>query len=151
MFSIIIVIISLALFAAFLYAGTNYLKLDSYTVQSYASTVESNILMLASQFNAYENLKGYPLQQSNWQDEIYSINRFIPKTLDNTNWSYNNTSGIYFCLSGNINENQFKAFKKVETNMEGKAFVNTVCGETTSLSYNGSYPVDAAITFWIRN
>lgn len=151
MFSIIIVIISLALFAAFLYAGTNYINLDSYTVHSYTSTIESNILMLASQFNAYENLKGYPLQQLNWKDEIYSINRFIPKTLDNTNWSYDNTNGIYFCLNGNINKNQFKAFKKVENNIEGKAFVNTTCGATTSLDYTGSYPVDAAITFWIRN
>jgi hypothetical protein len=142
---------ALGLFVAFLYAGTNYLNIDNYVVKSNESTIESTVLMLASQFTAYENLKGYQLPKNNWQAEIFAINRFTPRTLENTVWSYDNTSGYYFCLSGNITQNQYRAFKAVEKNIEGKAFVNTTCGSLTSLSYNGTYPANVAITFWIRN
>jgi hypothetical protein len=143
---------SIALFAALLYAGSSYVKTDNYLIKSYKGTIESSAINLASQFIAYENLKGYTLQQTDWESEIFSINRFTPKSLDNTTWSYNNdNSGIFFCMSGNINENQYKAFKEAEENLNGKAFVNSSCGATTSLNYAGNYPVTAAITFWIRN
>ncbi len=152
MYSLIIVIMSIALFAALLYAGSSYVKTDNYLIKSYKGTIESSATNLASQFIAYENLKGYPLQETDWESEMFSINRFTPKSLDNTTWSYkNDNSGIFFCMSGNINENQYKAFKEAEENLNGKAFVNNSCGATTSLNYAGSYPVAAAITFWIRN
>lgn len=152
MYSLIIVIMSIALFAALLYAGSSYVKTDNYLIKSYKGTIESSVTNLASQFIAYENLKGYTLQETNWESELFSINRFTPKSLDNTIWSYNNDgSGIFFCMSGSINENQYKAFKEAEESLSGKAFVNSNCGANTSLNYAGNYPVSAAITFWIRN
>jgi len=152
MYSLIIVIMSIALFAALLYAGSSYVKTDNYLIKSYKGTIESSVTNLASQFIAYENLKGYTLQETNWESELFSINRFTPKSLDNTIWSYNNDgSGIFFCMSGSINKNQYKAFKEAEESLNGKAFVNSNCGANTSLNYAGNYPVSAAITFWIRN
>lgn len=152
MYSLIIVIMAIALFAAFLYAGTSYVNTDNYLVKSYKGTVESSATNLASQFIAYENLKGYPLQETDWANELFKINRFEPKSLDNTSWEYNNdNNGIYFCLTGNINNNQYKAFKEAESSLGSSAFVNNSCGATTSLNYVGSFPVSSSITIWIRN
>lgn len=152
MYSLIIVMMAIALFAAFLYAGTSYVNTDNYLIKSYKGTVESSATNLASQFIAYENLKGYPLQETDWELELFKINRFEPKSLDNTVWEYNNDSnGIYFCLTGNINNNQYQAFKEAEVSLGGNAFVNNNCGATTSLNYEGSFPVNSSITIWIRN
>lgn len=152
MHSLIIVIISIALFAALLFAGSNYVNTNNYLIKSYKGTIESSATNLASQFIAYENLKGYPLQETNWESELFNISRFTPKSLDNTTWSYNNNStGIYFCLSGNLNENKYKAYKEAENSLSGTAFVNSTCGQLTTLDYSGTFPVSGAITIWIRN
>lgn len=152
MHSLLIVIISITLLALFLYAGTSYVNTDNYLIKSYKMTVEGTITNLASQFIAYENLKGYPLQETDWANEIFKINRYVPKSLDNTAWEFkNNGSEVYFCLTGNVNENQLKAFKDVETSLIGSAYVNTNCGSLTSASYTGTFPVEASITIWIRN
>lgn len=152
MHSLIIVIISIALFAALLFAGSNYVNTNNYLIKSYKGTIESSATNLASQFIAYENLKGFPLQESNWESELFNISRFTPKSLDNTSWSYNNDSnGIYFCLSGSLKENQYKAYKEAELSLSGVAFVNSTCGQLTTLDYTGTFPVSGAITIWIRN
>ena len=152
MHSLIIVIISIALFAALLYAGSNYVNTNTYLIRSYKGTIESSAMNLASQFIAYENLKGYTLQEANWDAELFNISKFRPKALDNTSWSYNNDSnGIYFCLSGNIVENQYKAANGAKEFLGDNTFVNISCGATTSLSYSGVFPIPAAMTFWIRN
>lgn len=152
MYSLIIVIISIALFAALLYAGSNYVNTSNYLIKSYKGTIESSATNLASQFIAYENLKGFPLQELNWEVELFNISRFSPKALENTAWSYNNNgSGIYFCLSGSLKEDQYKAYKEAELSMSGNTFVNGTCGATTSLTYTGTFPVSGAMTVWIRN
>lgn len=142
---------AIGLFAAFLFAGTNYIQIDPYIIKSNEGIIENNAMMLSSQFITYENLKGYSLPKNNWQNEIYAINRFTPKSLDGTTWSYSNDSGYYFCMSGSIDKNKYLAFKNVETKFSGKVYVNTTCGQLTSLNYSGTFPATLAITVWIRN
>lgn len=152
MYALLIVIIALTLFAAFLYAGSSSINVDNFIIKSNKGIIETNAMTLATQFNAYENIKGYTLQESNWESELFSLNRYKAKTLDNTNWSYHNgNDGIYFCLNGAISEATYKAFKLAEISAEGIAFVNTSCGSITSINYNGTYPAVFAITYWIRN
>jgi len=152
MYALLIVIMALALFSALLYAGASNINLDNYIIKSNKGVVESSAMTLATQYTAYENIKGYILQEANWQTELFSLNRYSPKSIDGTSWSYhNNTDGTYFCMNGIINPVNYKSFKLAELSADGMAFVNVACGSKTSLSYNGSFPAEMAITYWIRN
>jgi len=152
MYALLIVIMALALFSALLYAGSSSINIDNYLIKSNKGLIESSAMTLATQFTAYENIKGYALQEINWQNELFSLNRYSPKVIDGTVWNYhNNVDGSYFCMSGLVNELNYKSFKLAEISADGISFVNTFCGSKTSLSYNGSFPVEMAITYWIRN
>lgn len=66
-FPILIVIMALGLFAALLYAGSSSINIDNYVIKSNKGVIESSAMTLATQFSAYENMKGYSLKESNWQ------------------------------------------------------------------------------------
>lgn len=151
MYSILIVLIALGLFAALLYAGTSSINVDNYLIKSNKGIIESNAMSLATQFSAYENIKGYTLQETDWETELFSLNRFSPKTLENTSWSYHNDNdGIYFCLSGTINDVNYAAMKLAEQSAGDVAFTGIECGSTTATIYTGSFPTEFSVTYWIR-
>lgn len=151
MYSILIVLIALGLFAALLYAGTSSLKIDNYLIKSNKGIIESNAMSLATQFTAYENLKGYPLQELNWESEIFSLNRFTAKTLENTTWSYHSDNdGVYFCLSGQVNAVNYSAMKLAEQSATDIAYTGISCGSKELTTHTGSFPTEFSVTYWIR-
>lgn len=150
MYSILIVIMALGLFAALLYAGSSSINLDNYIIKSNKGVIESSAMTLATQFSAYENMKGYTLKESNWEDELFSLNRYSPKAISGTVWSfYNGNDGVYFCLSGSVNNVNYAAMKLAETSSDGIAFANTTCGAKTTGTIN-TFPADFSVTYWLR-
>jgi len=154
MSSIILVIISISLLAAFLNAGLNYVNLNQYQESKYEKLIESSLTSFSINFSAYKNLKGYSLPTSNWESELGEINQELPASISGNVWSYNNTSGkYYFCLSSSaVSENVYNAMVKVKDNRSVKTFVNTNCGAndaTTSFSPPSSFPAQIALTYWI--
>lgn len=150
MYSILIVIMALGLFAALLYAGSSSINLDNYIIKSSKGVIESSAMTLATQFSAYENMKGYTLKETNWQDELFSLNRYSPKTITGTLWSFHNdVDGVYFCLSGTINNVNYAAMKLAETSSDGIAFANTDCGAKTTGTTN-TFPAEFSVTYWLR-
>lgn len=150
MYSILIVIMALALFAALLYAGSSSINIDNYIIKSNKGVIESSAMTLATQFSAYENMKGYTLKETNWENEIFSLNRYSPKVLTNTLWSYhNNADGVYFCLSGSVNNVNYAAMKLAEASSDGIAFANTTCGVKTT-GTTDTFPADFSVTYWLR-
>lgn len=150
MYSILIVIMALGLFAALLYAGSSSINLDNYIIKSNKGVIESSAMTLATQFSAYENIKGYTLKESNWEDELFSLNRYSPKAITGTVWSfYNGNDGVYFCLSGSVNNVNYAAMKLAETSSDGIAFANTTCGAKTTGTIN-TFPADFSVTYWLR-
>ncbi len=151
MYSILIVLIALGLFAALLYAGTSSININNYLIKSNKGIIEANAMSLATQFNAYENLKGYTLQEENWETEIFSLNRFSPKTLEGTSWNYHNDNdGVYFCLSGQVNQINYEAMKIAEESSTDVAFTGVTCGSKTITTHTGSFPTEYSVTYWIR-
>jgi hypothetical protein len=150
MYSLLIVIMALGLFAALLYAGSSSINIDNYIIKSNKGVIESSAMALATQFSAYENMKGYSLKELNWQSEMFSLNRYSPKIITGTLWSFhNNTDGVYFCLSGKVNNVNYAAMKLAETSADGIAFANKNCGSKTSGTTN-TFPADFSVTYWLR-
>jgi hypothetical protein len=150
MYSILIVIMALGLFAALLYAGSSSINLDNYIIKSNKGVIESSAMTLATQFSAYENMKGYTLKETDWQDELFSLNRYSPKAITGTLWSFHNdVDGVYFCLSGTVNNVNYAAMKLAETSSDGIAFANTDCGSKTTGTTN-TFPAEFSVTYWLR-
>jgi hypothetical protein len=150
MYSILIVIMALGLFAALLYAGSSSINLDNYIIKSNKGVIESSAMTLATQFSAYENMKGYTLKETDWQNELFSLNRYSPKAITGTLWSFHNdTDGVYFCLSGTINNVNYAAMKLAETSSDGIAFSNTDCGAKTT-GTTDTFPAEFSVTYWLR-
>jgi hypothetical protein len=150
MYSILIVIMALGLFAALLYAGSSSINLDNYIIKSNKGVIESSAMTLATQFSAYENMKGYTLKETDWQDELFSLNRYSPKVITGTLWSFHNdVDGVYFCLSGTVNNVNYAAMKLAETSSDGIAFSNTDCGAKTT-GTTDTFPAEFSVTYWLR-
>ena len=150
MYSILIVIMALGLFAALLYAGSSSINIDNYIIKSNKGVIESSAMTLATQFSAYENMKGYTLKELNWENELFSLNRYSPKIITGTLWSFHNdTDGIYFCLSGTVNNINYAAMKLAETSSDGIAFANTTCGSKTT-GTTDTFPTEFSVTYWLR-
>jgi hypothetical protein len=150
MYSILIVIMALGLFAALLYAGSSSINLDNYIIKSNKGVIESSAMTLATQFSAYENMKGYTLKETDWQDELFSLNRYSPKVITGTLWSFHNdVDGVYFCLSGTVNNVNYAAMKLAETSSDGIAFANTDCGAKTT-GTTDTFPAEFSVTYWLR-
>lgn len=150
MYSILIVIMALGLFAALLYAGSSSINIDNYIIKSNKGVIESSAMTLATQFSAYENMKGYSLKETDWEDELFSLNRYSPKPITGTLWSFHNdTDGVYFCLSGSVNNVNYAAMKLAETSSDGIAFANTSCGSKTTGTTN-TFPAEFSVTYWLR-
>lgn len=150
MYSILIVIMALGLFAALLYAGSSSINIDNYIIKSNKGVIESSAMTLATQFSAYENMKGYSLKETDWEDELFSLNRYSPKPITGTIWSFHNDSdGVYFCLSGSVNNVNYAAMKLAETSSDGIAFANTSCGSKTTGTTN-TFPAEFSVTYWLR-
>lgn len=150
MYSILIVIMALGLFAALLYAGSSSINIDNYIIKSNKGVIESSAMTLATQFSAYENMKGYTLKETDWQNELFSLNRYSPKVITGTLWSFHNdTDGVYFCLSGTVNNVNYAAMKLAETSSDGIAFANTDCGAKTT-GTTDTFPAEFSVTYWLR-
>lgn len=150
MYSILIVIMALGLFAALLYAGSSSINIDNYIIKSNKGVIESSAMTLATQFSAYENMKGYTLKESNWEAELFSLNRYSPKVITGTLWSFHNDSdGVYFCLSGSVNNVNYASMKLAEASSDGIAFANTACGAKTTGTTN-TFPAEFSVTYWLR-
>jgi hypothetical protein len=150
MYSILIVIMALGLFAALLYAGSSSINLDNYIIKSNKGVIESSAMTLATQFSAYENMKGYTLKETDWENELFSLNRYSPKVITGTKWYFHNdTDGVYFCLSGTVNNVNYAAMKLSETSSDGIAFANTDCGAKTT-GTTDTFPAEFSVTYWLR-
>jgi hypothetical protein len=155
MYSIIIVIISIGLFASFLSAGLSYVNIERFYEMRDENMIKSSLASFSVNFSAYENLKGYPIETINWKTELSTINKNLPDSLETSTWSYvNNSNTYYFCLSSvTTTESIYNSMINIATDTPNNTFVNLNCGadeNTTELTPPANHPSQVALTYWIR-
>ena len=154
MHALIIVILSIALFAVVLFAGVNNINTDYFNIQNKYNKIEADIANFSSSFSTYESLKGYKLPLSNWETNLAEVSKYKFSSFeDGTVWTYSsNVNGYYICLSNeSMKKTVFSAINKIANEKE-YAFLNENCGsDENSASYSvpTEFPAKAALTYWI--
>lgn len=154
MASLLMVLMSIALFAVFVYGGINYLNIDQFKKQEKINIIETGFLNLETNFSIYRNQKDYFLPTTNWINEIESIGQSIPDLETGYTWEYNKVGNTYyFCITSNtVDEIYYNAMLDIAA-QRNIAFVNTSCGSnelTTPMSNPSAFPTTAALTYWIK-
>ena len=154
MHALVIVLISIALFAIVLFTGINNINIDYFNIQNKQNKIAADIANFSSSFNTYESLKGFKLPLQNWETELSEVSKYsFSKFEDGSSWEYNsNINGYYICLSNEeMKKTIFSAIQKIASEKE-YAFLNENCGsDENSASYSvpTEFPVKAALTYWI--
>jgi hypothetical protein len=154
MHALVIVILSIALFAVVLFAGINNINTDYFNIQNKENKIEADVANFSSAFSTYESLKGFKLPLTNWEINLSEVSKYNFSTFDDGSvWGYNsNVNGYYICLSNDLmSKNTFDAVKSVANEKE-YAFLNENCGsDENSASYSmpTEFPAKAALTYWI--
>lgn len=154
MHALVIVILSIALFAVVLFAGINNINTDYFNIQNKQNKIEADIANFSSAFSTYESLKGFKLPLTNWETNLSEVSKYNFNVFeDNSTWNYNSSvNGYYICLSNEtMNKTIFKAIKNIAEEKE-YAFLNENCGSdenSSTYSIPTEFPAKAALTYWI--
>lgn len=150
---LVIVILAIIMMSFVTFSGISYLRLDPYTTIRYEKEVEGGFLQLITGFYAYKSMYGITLSSNNWENKLDNINIKIPKNIETSNWSYYNSLGKqYFCLTGTLNNNVYKASVNYANRSTDNVYINNACGAittTTALTKPTSSTTTFSITYWI--
>lgn len=149
MFSVVVTVIAIALFAAVMFAGSNYVDFDKIEQNKQATLVRSGFTQLGAGFTAYQNI--FHKSPSAMADIIPEYTFTPVDVVTGTSWSYDTTTNKWFCLSGSISEVTYAAMKTFQNESSIDAvFINSACGASANMANPGSYPATVAMTYKVR-
>lgn len=154
MHALLIVLISIGLFAVVLFTGISNINMDYFNIKNKENKIKTDIANFSSSFSTYESLKGFILPITNWQSNLSEFSKYnLNDYEDGSVWSYNSSANSYYiCLSNeSMKKTIFEAASKIADEKE-HAFLNENCGaDENSASYTipTSFPAKAALTYWI--
>lgn len=145
MSNLIVTIIGIVLFAALSISGVMYVDSRSVGIRENEYLVKSGVTQLVSDYHVYKVRRKEPLPVNNWNNFIE-----VPRSPENMNWSYGSKlEGMYFCLSGPINERYFyEDTTKILEDSFNSVVVSDACGETKN-NKNFILGNTKAYTVWV--
>lgn len=154
MFSILMVLMSIALFAVFVYGGINYLNIENFKIAEKKNIIETGLVTLETNFSIYKNQKDYYLPTTDWEIELSSMGKSIPDLETGYSWSYNKVNNkYYFCISSNTTSERYYFAMKSISEDRSKAYININCGSDDStpvMSTPATFPTTISLTYWIN-
>ena len=177
MFSLIMVVISIALVAATAVASINYIPAGVMVQQEVRGQVEEGFRALeqgwheyrrdnqthrwecevfTTEENTYEHCErvlddpGH-LPAEDWRDALMPEYLFAPATPGETDWGYDKgEEGAYFCLEGEVTATQLRGIQSAARSFSEQAFfVGDTCGIKENLQLDGSEPGTVRVTYWM--
>jgi len=148
-FSLVIVIIAIALFSLMMFAGSNYVDFEAAEKSRQTETIKSGFMGLSIAYDAYRNTYGkFPNDISDFVPRF----TYEPVALDGSSWSYDITNKKWLCLSGSeFSALNFKSALRFQSKMSVDAvFVAASCGATSNMA-EPIFPATVSITYWVKS
>lgn len=152
MFQIIVTIISIILFIAFLYAGTGYINVNKIFYIQDKSTILNALNQFSSGVSNYKLMNEvYPTSLGDIEPNIITTPS-LPNYLAYDSFSFNNITGfVEVCFEADIENSDINdIFKNISSIGQDKSFIiSENCGDTIN-SFNNVYPHQRKVTYFIR-
>ena len=148
--SLIVSIITIALMLSILYAGINYINIDSYENSLMKAKIPSDIYSLELGIETYKETYNIYPSNIDWKKDLNSINVIIPES-KKTTYSYESKNGnIGICLEKIIyKESQFNVILDIQN--KGQTILSENCfSKTNTIKSIDTYPTRIALTKWIK-
>lgn len=152
MFSLIISVLSIALFGVIVLAGITHLPADLGSRLQTSTQTATGFSQLATAFYAYRDAHGSAPAVTGWADTLTPAYGFYPTPPKGLTWSYgdNGTGGYWFCLSGAFTKSQHQAVTALAEQYSAQAyFLAPACGATANGAPPASFPQTYAATYWV--
>lgn len=152
MFSLIISVLSIALFGVIVLAGINHLPADLGSRLQTSTQAATGFSQLATAFYAYRDAQGSAPDAAGWADTLTPAYGYYPTPPKGLAWSYgsNGAGGYWFCLSGNYTRAQHQAASALAEQYSVQAyFLAAACGATVNGAPPETFPHSYAATYWV--
>ena len=151
---LIALVIAIAISGFVVLGGTNYINFDSFDKIKIKNEILSDYTNLLNGRSIYMQHTDLNLTVLNWEDEIKEY-VFLPNDINGLTWVYNkNTTGEYFCLTGNIEkENFYNALVEFTDDLNKDSyFIDTNCGSTTNFTVTPNFGLapQVSVTFYVK-
>lgn len=152
MLAIIWVVVSVGLFAAFMFAGAGYINYDRITEMKHESKLESAFVQVSSAISQYDIINSR--LPSQWSDIVPSFTS-EPKLPNGLIWDSlsldTSNQVLTLCLSGSIEEPVYNALVHAQVNLDANTlYINTTCGANSNMTKPGSFPSTVTATYRFR-
>ncbi len=153
MFAIILSFIGIALLAAVLYGGINYMNFDSYDNKFEENNVISGFFNYETAITSYKKVFNIYPSSLSWENDLTKINVLLPNNQKYTyDYEYNVTDNtVALCYFGSIKDE--KEYEVIEIlHNKGDLILGNGCfKKNNEIIDKTTYPVSIGLTKWIKN
>lgn len=153
MFAIVLSFIGIALLAAVLYGGMNYMNLDSYDNKFEENNVVSGFFNYETAITSYKKVFNVYPDSLSWENDLTKINVLLPNNQKYTyDYEYNVTDNtVALCYFGSIKDE--KEYEVIEIlHNKGDLILGNGCFKKNNETIDKTtYPVSIGLTKWIKN
>lgn len=153
MFAIILSFIGIALLAAVLYGGINYIDFDSYDNKFEENNVVSGFFNYETAITSYKKVFNVYPDSLSWENDLTKINVLLPNNQKYTyDYEYNTTDNtVALCYFGSIkNEKEYEVIEILHN--KGDLILGEGCFKKNNETIDKTtYPVSIGLTKWIKN